>query len=63
MPRKITNTLLLTTMTAWTHNWGGTAVTGPVGHGIPGRLGEMHHAARQLTERPLKVSAGAGRRT
>ena len=45
---------------AWMHNWGGTAVTGPVGQGIPGRLSEMHTAARQLTDRPMKVSVGAG---
>lgn len=45
---------------AWMHNWGGTAVTGPVSRGIPGRLGEMHSAARLLTDRPLKVSVGAG---
>ena len=42
------------------HNWGGTAVTEPVSRGIPGRLGEMYEAARQLTDRPLKVSVGAG---
>lgn len=45
---------------AWMHNWGGTAVTEPVSRGVPGRLGEMYEAARQLTDRPLKVSVGAG---
>jgi methionine synthase II (cobalamin-independent) len=45
---------------AWMHNWGGTAVTGEVSQGIPGRLGELHETARQLTDRPLKVSVGAG---
>ena len=45
---------------AWMHNWGGTAVTGEVSQGIPGRLGEMYQAAVQLTDRPLKVSVGAG---
>ena len=45
---------------AWMHNWGGTAVTGEVSQGIPGRLGEMYEAAVQLTDRPLKVSVGAG---
>jgi 5-methyltetrahydropteroyltriglutamate--homocysteine methyltransferase len=45
---------------AWMHNWGGTAVTAPVSRGIPGRLGEMHSAARLLTDRPMKVSVGAG---
>ena len=42
------------------HNWGGTAVTGEVHRGIPGRLSEMYTAARQLTAKPLKVSVGAG---
>ncbi len=45
---------------AWMHNWGGTAVTGDVSQGIPGRLGEMYQAARKLTDKPLKVSVGAG---
>jgi len=45
---------------AWMHNWGGTALTGEVSQGIPGRLGEMYEAAVQLTDRPLKVSVGAG---
>ena len=45
---------------AWMHNWGGTAVTDTVSRGIPGRLGEMHSAARLLTDRPMKVSVGAG---
>ena len=45
---------------AWMHNWGGTAVTAPVSQGIPGRLGEMYEATRQLTDRPVKVSVGAG---
>jgi methionine synthase II (cobalamin-independent) len=45
---------------AWMHNWGGTAVTGEVSQGIPGRLAELHETARQLTDRPLKVSVGAG---
>ena len=45
---------------AWMHNWGGTAVTEPVSRGIPGRLGEMHSATRLLTDRPMKVSVGAG---
>jgi 5-methyltetrahydropteroyltriglutamate--homocysteine methyltransferase len=45
---------------AWMHNWGGTAVTGEVSQWIPGRLGEMYQAAVQLTDRPLKVSVGAG---
>lgn len=45
---------------AWMHNWGGTAVAGPVSRGIPGRLGEMFEVASQLTDRPLKVSVGAG---
>ena len=31
---------------AWMHNWGGTAVTGEVSQGIPGRLGEMYETAR-----------------
>jgi 5-methyltetrahydropteroyltriglutamate--homocysteine methyltransferase len=45
---------------AWMHNWGGTAVTAEVSRGIPGRLSEMYTAARQLTDKPLKVSVGAG---
>jgi 5-methyltetrahydropteroyltriglutamate--homocysteine methyltransferase len=45
---------------AWMHDWGGTAVTGEVSRGIPGRLGEMFEIARPLTDRPLKVSVGAG---
>jgi 5-methyltetrahydropteroyltriglutamate--homocysteine methyltransferase len=45
---------------AWMHDWGGTAVTGEVSRGIPGRLGEMYEVARGLTDRPLKVSVGAG---
>jgi 5-methyltetrahydropteroyltriglutamate--homocysteine methyltransferase len=45
---------------AWMHNWGGTAVTGEVSQGIPGRLGEMHQAARKLTDKPIKASVGAG---
>jgi 5-methyltetrahydropteroyltriglutamate--homocysteine methyltransferase len=45
---------------AWMHNWGGTAVTEPVSRGIPGRLGELYEVARPLTDRPLKVSVGAG---
>jgi methionine synthase II (cobalamin-independent) len=45
---------------AWMHNWGGTAVTEKVSRGIPGRLAEMHEVARQLTDKPLKVSVGAG---
>lgn len=45
---------------AWMHDWGGTAVTGEVSRGIPGRLGEMYEVARTLTDKPLKVSVGAG---
>ena len=45
---------------AWMHNWGGTAVTGEVSRGIPGRLGEMYQSARKLTDKPIKVSVGAG---
>jgi 5-methyltetrahydropteroyltriglutamate--homocysteine methyltransferase len=45
---------------AWMHNWGGTAVTEKVSRRIPGRLPEMFEVARQLTDRPLKVSVGAG---
>ncbi|MBX5441569.1 MAG: hypothetical protein IRZ32_08575 [Solirubrobacteraceae bacterium] len=45
---------------AWMHDWGGTAVTGEVSRGIPGRLGEMYEVARRLTDKPLKVSVGAG---
>jgi 5-methyltetrahydropteroyltriglutamate--homocysteine methyltransferase len=45
---------------AWMHDWGGTAVTGDVSQGIPGRLGEMYQVARELTDKPLKVSVGAG---
>ena len=45
---------------AWMHDWGGTAVTGEVSQGIPARLGEMYEVARSLTDRPLKVSVGAG---
>ena len=45
---------------AWMHNWGGTAVTEPVSRGIPGRLAEMYEVASQLTDKPLKVSVGAG---
>ena len=45
---------------AWMHDWGGTAVTGEVSRGIPGRLGEMYEVARPLTDKPLKVSVGAG---
>jgi 5-methyltetrahydropteroyltriglutamate--homocysteine methyltransferase len=45
---------------AWMHNWGGTAVTGDVSRGIPGRLGEMYQSARKLTDKPIKVSVGAG---
>jgi 5-methyltetrahydropteroyltriglutamate--homocysteine methyltransferase len=42
------------------HNWGGTAVTEPVSRGIPGRLAEMYEVASQLTDKPVKVSVGAG---
>ncbi len=45
---------------AWMHDWGGTSVTGEVSQGIPARLGEMYQVARGLTDRPLKVSVGAG---
>jgi 5-methyltetrahydropteroyltriglutamate--homocysteine methyltransferase len=45
---------------AWMHDWGGTAVTAKVSRGIPGRLGEMYEIARGLTDKPLKVSVGAG---
>ena len=45
---------------AWMHDWGGTAVTAEVSRGIPGRLGEMYEIARGLTDKPLKVSVGAG---
>jgi 5-methyltetrahydropteroyltriglutamate--homocysteine methyltransferase len=45
---------------AWMHDWGGTAVTGEVSQGIPARLGEMYEVARTLTDKPLKVSVGAG---
>jgi 5-methyltetrahydropteroyltriglutamate--homocysteine methyltransferase len=45
---------------AWLDNWGGTAVTKHVGEGVPGRLTEMFRVARQLTDKPLKVSVGAG---
>jgi methionine synthase II (cobalamin-independent) len=45
---------------AWMHDWGGTAVTGEVSQGIPARLGEMYEVARGLTDKPLKVSVGAG---
>jgi 5-methyltetrahydropteroyltriglutamate--homocysteine methyltransferase len=45
---------------AWMHDWGGTAVTAKVSRGIPGRLGEMYDIARALTDKPLKVSVGAG---
>jgi 5-methyltetrahydropteroyltriglutamate--homocysteine methyltransferase len=45
---------------AWMHDWGGTAVTGEVSRGIPGRLGEMFEVSRPLTDKPLKVSVGAG---
>jgi 5-methyltetrahydropteroyltriglutamate--homocysteine methyltransferase len=45
---------------AWMHDWGGTAVTGDVSRGIPARLGEMYQVARGLTDKPLKVSVGAG---
>ena len=45
---------------AWMHDWGGTAVTGEVSQGIPARLGEMYQVARSLTDKPLKVSVGAG---
>ena len=45
---------------AWMHDWGGTAVTGEVSRGIPARLGEMYEVARGLTDKPLKVSVGAG---
>ncbi|MEN3280951.1 MAG: 5-methyltetrahydropteroyltriglutamate--homocysteine methyltransferase [Solirubrobacteraceae bacterium] len=42
------------------HNSGGTAVTDTVSRGIPGRLAEMYEVASQLTDKPLKVSVGAG---
>lgn len=45
---------------AWMDNWGGTAVTEKVSRGTPGRLPEMHGVARQLTDKPIKVSVGAG---
>jgi len=45
---------------AWMHDWGGTAVTAKVSRGVPGRLGEMYDIARGLTDKPLKVSVGAG---
>jgi 5-methyltetrahydropteroyltriglutamate--homocysteine methyltransferase len=45
---------------AWMHDWGGTAVTGEISRGIPGRLGEMFDVARGLTDKPIKYSVGAG---
>lgn len=45
---------------AWMHNWGGTAVTEKVSRGIPGRLADMYGVASSLTDRPIKVSVGAG---
>lgn len=45
---------------AWMHDWGGTAVTGEISRGTPGRLGEMYDVARGLTDKPLKTSVGAG---
>jgi 5-methyltetrahydropteroyltriglutamate--homocysteine methyltransferase len=45
---------------AWMHNWGGTAVTRKVSRGTPSRLPEMFGVARQLTDKPIKVSVGAG---
>src|SRR2546423_13762103 len=45
---------------AWMHNWGGTTVTEKVSRGIPGRLADMYGVARMLTDKPIKVSVGAG---
>jgi 5-methyltetrahydropteroyltriglutamate--homocysteine methyltransferase len=41
------------------NNWGGTITTGPIERG-PGRLAELYKIARSLTDKPLKVSVGAG---
>jgi methionine synthase II (cobalamin-independent) len=41
------------------NNWGGTTTTGPVGPG-PVRLANLYRRASRLTDRPVKVSVGAG---
>jgi 5-methyltetrahydropteroyltriglutamate--homocysteine methyltransferase len=41
------------------NDWGGTTTTGPVGPG-PSRLAWIYKRAARLTDRPLKVSVGAG---
>lgn len=45
---------------AWMHNWGGTNVTEKIHDKIPGRLADMYEVSRQLTDKPVKVSVGAG---
>ena len=41
------------------NNWGGTVTNGKIERG-PGRLAELYTIARRLTDKPLKVSVGAG---
>jgi 5-methyltetrahydropteroyltriglutamate--homocysteine methyltransferase len=41
------------------NNWGGTTTTGPIGRG-PIRLANLYRRASALTDKPLKVSVGAG---
>lgn len=41
------------------NNWGGTTTTGPIQPG-PVRLANLYRRAARLTDKPLKVSVGAG---
>ncbi len=41
------------------HDWGGVTNSGPVSHG-PIRLRDLYEIAKPLTDRPMKVSVGAG---
>jgi methionine synthase II (cobalamin-independent) len=41
------------------HDWGGVINSGPVTHG-PIRLADLYKIAKQYTDKPMKVSVGAG---
>jgi 5-methyltetrahydropteroyltriglutamate--homocysteine methyltransferase len=45
--------------TALLHDWGGVINSGPVSHG-PLRLVDLYKIAKQYTDKPIKVSVGAG---
>ena len=45
--------------TALLHDWGGVINSGPVTHG-PIRLVDLYKIAKQYTDKPIKVSVGAG---